>query len=226
MNRSSYPARDARPRRVVIALWIVSILIAFGVGVLFGGGDDADQSLDTNPAPTSSATSRPSVLNGVPVGYELSEEGAVTAATNFAQIMSGPSGDAGRYRTAMQTLAAPSWSDRAAELASNAIDFAERRYGPGGSIGFHPLRYKVDDYSDRAATIQLWGVVVASGPKVAVVEESWVTATVQLSRVDDDWRVSGQTSTAGPTPRLLAGQDSTPISVLDDFEEFGRAPQP
>ena len=226
MDTSSYAARQTGPRRVVIALWIVSILIAFGVGIVLGGGDNGDQPSDTNPAPTASATSRPSVLNGVPVGYELSEEGAVTAATNFAQIMSGPSGDAERYRTAMQTLAAPSWSDRAVELASNAIDFAERRYGPGASIGFHPLRYKVDDYSDSAATIALWGVVVASGPKVAGVEESWVTATVQLSRVGDDWRVSGQTSTAGPTPRLLVGQDSAPVSVLDDFKEFGRAPQP
>jgi hypothetical protein len=223
VNRSSYAARDARPRRVVIALWIVSILIAFGVGIVLGGGDNGDQPPGTNPAPTASATSRPSVLNGVPVGYELSEEGAVAAATNFAQIMAGPSRDAERYRNAMQTLAAPSWRDRALELASNAIDFAERRYGPGASIGFHPLRYKVEDYSDSAATIQLWGVVVASGPKVAGVEESWVTATVHLSRVDDDWRVSGQTSAAGPTPRLLAGQDSTPVSVLNGFEEFGRA---
>jgi hypothetical protein len=149
VNRSSYAARDPRPRRVVIALWTVSLLIAFGVGSVLGGGDDVDQSPDTNRAPKASATSRPSVLNGVPVGYELSEEGAVTAATNFAQIMSGPTGEPNRYLAAIGTLAAPGWRERAIERASNAMDFTRRRYGSDARIALHPVRYKVVDYSPK-----------------------------------------------------------------------------
>jgi hypothetical protein len=140
--------------------------------------------------------------------------------------MADAAGDAGAYRAAVETLAAPVWRTQANELASNGLNFVKRRYGQGASISFQPLRYRVDQYTDGRATIQLWGMVIASGPKIRRLEESWITTSIQLSWVQNDWRASGQDSKAGPTPHLLSGQDAAAAAGLNDFQEFGRAPQP
>jgi hypothetical protein len=227
-TRSSDSGGLSRRRGSRVVLLTVLVLLVLGIGILIGRSLEPDRAAPRVVAPSASPriTEGSDVINGVAVGYDRSEDGAVAAATTFAGVMSGPSGDVGAYRAAMGTLAAPDWKARADELASNAISFLRSRYGDGGSISFQPIRYKVDHYSDDAATVQLWGVVVATGPKVQRLEESWITGTIRLSWIQDDWRVSGQDSKAGPTPRLLAGQDATPADELNDFQGYGRAPQP
>ena len=228
MDTHSFDHRASSRRGGRVALVVVLVLVVLGIGILIGRTLAPDRTTPGAVAPSASPRTpeAPGVINGVAVGYDRSEDGAVAAATTFAGVMSGPSGDVGAYRTAMATLAAPDWKTRADELASNAIDFLRSRYGDGGSISFQPLRYKIDHYSDNAATVRLWGVVVASGPKIPRLEESWITGTIRLSWVQDDWRVSGQDSEAGPTPHLLAGQDAASVGELNDFQEYGRAPQP
>lgn len=165
------------------------------------------------------------VVNGVPLGYERTEEGAVLAATAFARVMSAASADVDRYRSAMETLAAASWRNRAQELAANGSEFVRDRYGVESSIVFVPIRYRVAEYSADRATIEIWGVTLATGPKVNGMEESWVTGTIQLTWTGD-WRVAGGRSETGPTPELLEAEQSLPFSVLDRFEEYSGAPIP
>jgi hypothetical protein len=165
-------------------------------------------------------------INGVPVGYARTEEGAILAATNFAQVMTAASDESADYKRAMRTLATPEWAGRSAELAENTIAFVEERYGQGGFATFAPLRYRVTSYSVDNASVDLWGVLVATGPKIQRIDESWLVATVELDWVDGDWRVGGQGSQAGPTPQLLQTQDGTPETELDGFEEYSNAARP
>lgn len=176
-------------------------------------------------APKPEASSPPVVQSNEPSpSQERDEAGAVDAATRFSRIMTGPSGDPDSYIKDIGSIAAPTWTPRAQELAENSIDFVEERYGEGGTIDFKPLRYRVRSFSSDRATIDLWGVVLASGPKVGGIEESWVTATIELQWVGSGWRVSGQGSAGGPTPELLRTQeDKTVDEILSDFREYSDA---
>jgi hypothetical protein len=165
-------------------------------------------------------------INGVPVGYARTEEGAILAATNFARVMADPFSDSRVYQQAMETLASPEWRPQARELAQNTAAFALDRYGARGSISFSPLRYRAVEASDENAIIELWGVALASGPKVASTDESWIRGTIQLVWVDGDWRVGGQQSASGPTPRLFQNDEGPDFDVLDDFKGYGDVSQP
>jgi hypothetical protein len=134
--------------------------------------------------------------------------------------------DPDSYLAAAETMAAPQYRVEARRLAQNGLEFLQERYGTGGRFSFAPLRYRVDSYSDTEATISVWGVTVAAGPKIEGVEESWLTGTLDLVWVSGDWRLAGQTSETGPTPELLQTTDSASAAILDDFQEYNDAPTP
>lgn len=152
------------------------------------------------------------------------EASAVDAATHFARVMTGPSGDPDAYVEQMTSIASTGWRKRAEALARNGIEFVEERYGAGGSVEFHPIRFRVRSHSSTSAVIDIWGVVLASGPKVGGIEESWITGTVNLVWERSRWKVSGQSSTGGPTPELLQTEEENTVDeVLNEFEGYGDA---
>jgi len=171
-------------------------------------------------------TSPREVVNGVPVGYERTEAGAVEAATNFTRVMASVPDDADAYLAAAETMAAPDWKDDARRLAQNGLQFLRDRYGSGGAFTFSPLRYRVVEYSNDSATVAVWGVTVASGPKIRGIEESWLTGTLELVWVSNDWRLADQSSRTGPTPELLQTQDGVSVDALEGFQEYSHAPSP
>ena len=152
---------------------------------------------------------------------------ALEIATQFAQAIAGPSEGAADYIDEAVAFAAPEWRARAAELAENTLAFIEERYGEGGQIVFHPVKYRVGAQSEEQAVVDIWGVALGSGPNLAGIEESWLTGTVHLSYVDGEWKVSDQSSVGGPTPELLRTEDGFPVSrVLEEFEEYDDVPSP
>ena len=162
-----------------------------------------------------------------PSSPDISEplETPLEAATRYGRIMTGPSGDVETYLAEMDALAAPEWTERAAELAANGVDFVEERYGPGGSVEFYPVRYRIESESASEATVEIWGVVLGSGPNVNGIEETWGTGTLELVLVDSEWKVRGQSSVGGPTPELLRTEDAFPVTrILQDFEDYDNAP--
>ena len=208
MNQKSEQKRN---RSLIAFLALVALLLAFLLGRV--------------SAPEAESSSPPVVqLNEPSPPQERDEAGAVDAATRFSRILTGPSGDPESYMKDITSIAAPDWTPRAQELAENSIDFVQERYGEGGTIDFEPLRYRVQSFSTDRAAIDLWGVVLASGPKLGGIEESWVTATIELQWVGSEWRVRGQASAGGPTPELLRTQeDKTVDEILSDFEEYSDA---
>lgn len=208
------------------AVLVLCLVIGVAVGTWIGRATAPNGTPRASEPQHESRSSTRETVNGVTVGYPRTERGAVDAATNFARVMASASGDERSYRAAWLTMAAPEWKDRAEELAENGHEFLRERYGDGGSFTFSPLRYRVVSYSQSSATVELWGVTVASGPKVPGIDESWLTASIELTWTSGDWRVSGQSSATGPTPELLHTDDSRPSSSLDAFKEFEHAPSP
>lgn len=207
-------------------LWGVTALILFALGFLVGRWTGADDgSLQPSRSPIVEADAE-RLVHGVPVGYSHTQEGAVQAATNFTRVMASALENPDTYRAVLMTMAAPRWVSDAERVAENGIRFFNDRYGLGGSSTFSPLRYRVVSYSNTRATIQLWGVTIATGPRIDGIEESWLTGTVELSWVSGDWRIADQSSESGPTPELLQSGTDFSSRTLEGFKEYRRAPLP
>lgn len=207
-----------RRREVHLPRWVlVIILLVVGVAAfLIGRGTAPDEAIEVGqPKPNDSATS-PIMTND--------EESAVSAATRFARIMAGPTADSDEYLAQMQSIASDEWKARAEELAQNGVEYVIDRYGEGGTVEFQPIRYRVRSYSEDAAVIDIWGVVVGSGPKLGGIEDSWITGSVSIVWDGSQWKVSGQSSKGGPTPELLRTEEEETVEeVLAEFKEYGDA---
>jgi len=216
-------ARGANARRMLAAgLVLVSIILAFFIGRATSPTTEhavpnEGQKTLNEPGPTD-------LINGVPVGYAPTKEGATAAAFEFARIMAGGQADSSAYRLVMETLAAPSWKNRARELAENSAQFVQDEYGVGGAVSFYPLRYQVTDFAETSATIELWGVALAAGRNSSRADEAWLIGEVSLAWVNGDWRVTAQRSEPGPTPLLLQNQQGSSFDRVDGFREFESAP--
>lgn len=214
-NRDSFsPIQGRKSGRGALTLLLAGLLLIL-LGVLIGRVTAPEKS--ALPADSPSA-------GGGNVDLSRTEDGAVEAATNFGRVMAGPTNDPAAYQEALVALAAPQWTQEAAKLAANTLDFVRDRYGEGGNLTFAPVRYRLASYSTSEAVVQLWGATIASGPKVRGIEESWVTGTIHLLWIDGHWQVVGQESAAGPTPELLRATDDVSYqTVLEEFEEFQHA---
>ena len=212
-----------RPRFWLTAIAVSALALAAGIWV---GRQPAPDPLPVPGEAQQEPTPGGSEENGVPLGYAQSEIGAVEAATNFTRAMASVPEDPDLYLAAAETISAPSYREEARRLAENGLDFLRDRYGTGGRFSFAPLRYRVLEYSDTGAQVSVWGVTVASGPKIEGIEESWLTATLNLTWISGDWRLAGQTSETGPTPELLQTSDSSDASILDGYQEYDNAPIP
>lgn len=211
--RSPTESRDPGRIRLLLTILVLAVVvIAFAIGRATAPEGELDVEHRT---PNESA----------PPTATADEPGAVDAATRFAQIMTGPSADPATYIEEMKSIAASQWKTRSEELAQNGIEFVTERYGEGGSVEFQPVRYRVRSHSPESAVIDIWGVVLGSGPKINGIEESWVTGTVSLVWENSQWKVSGQSSKGGPTPELLrTEEEGTVQEVLADFKEYSDAP--
>lgn len=190
------------------------MLFLVGLGFLVGRAVSPDDSASVDGVKSSPPRDESPVVS-------RTEDGAVAAAADLARAMTGPHGDEATYRNLMESIAAASWRARAGELAENSIAFARDRYGEGGRVTFNPIRFRLVSYSEDRASVDLWGVVLAEGPKVGGIEESWITGTLQLVWTSSGWKVNGQSSQGGPTPESLRTEDGVSESIiLESFEEI------
>jgi hypothetical protein len=87
-----------------------------------------------------------------------------------------------------------------------------------------PVGYRVERYSQLAATIAVWYVCVVGSGATVQPQQSWRTETVELVWERGAWKVDSFASTVGPTPALTAS-DSEPsgelFTTIPSFREFG-----
>lgn len=210
--------RSTNSERRPLLLVVVAVIVALLLGMWIGHGlaPPREEASPSAPRPDAEQLSE----------HPQTEEGAIAAAAEFSRVIADVSTDEDQYRQAIREVAAPDWTSKAEELADNTLSFLEERYGSEGTFSFVPARYRVVEFAQDAATVDLWGVTLATGPKIAGVEETWITGTLQLVWTSDGWRVAGQDSATGPTPELVRADDERGGNPLSDFEEFGHAPTP
>lgn len=170
----------------------------------------------------------------MPAGFARSRSGAVAAAAAAVSAFDlGIVLDPERLRSTVAEVAAAGFREpllasyrQGAELLRQrlAIDTVPK---PVYFVKTAVVGYRVDRYSDDAATVAIWNVgVIGSGATVQP-QQSWSTQRVGLVWEDGTWKVTAFASEAGPTPPLGNAEAATGASELfrdvPTFDGFSHA---
>lgn len=197
-----------RPRT---ALWLAVVVVVGIVAFVLGrwvlpaeSGEGAD---GTRTAPTSTATPGEVALNAphgpktftknVPSGYTRDKAGAATAAVNAIQVQVAVAHGKADPETVKQTWIASNADQQTREALSE---------GPNTSgddqTNKLPVTTRVTEFSDSAATVEIWVVSVGSTSGIGggtLTAARWSTATYRLAW-EGDWKVVSLKSVSGPQP--------------------------
>ncbi|MDQ1037205.1 hypothetical protein QFZ75_003621 [Streptomyces sp. V3I8] len=237
------PRRGGRSssRSLVTVVGVVVLLIA---AIAFANRGDSDSASDTGtgdkPETASTAASGDAPVKskaaGIPTGYAHTEQGAQSAAANYAVAL-GSDGmfNAAKRHEIVQTVADRSTVERlqsgfdadySAGLLKN-IGLGEDGGAPSGSTFVNrtlPVGTRITSSSADAATIEVWcnslfGLTGETSTKP--VTNGWFTVTMKLNWADGDWKVLETSQKTGPTP--VNGDN--PVSGTEEIgkavDEFG-----
>ncbi|MEV7929668.1 hypothetical protein [Kitasatospora sp. NPDC088779] len=229
---------------ILLSVVLGAILIGRGQG---GSGGTAD-----NPTPSGKASEAAGgsslagagatgqaaasrLVEGVPVGYSNSREGAVAAAVNYEIARSSTrylTDSTARERILNTIMASDAAAGQikddnaAAARFSSALgltaDTADKLIARASALGS-----RVVSYSPQVATVSVWmsgivGLPTANAP--VPVSASWTTYTIALVWHDGDWKASSISVTPGPTPLQSTGQQPTSVDVFSSTDKDFDAP--
>ena len=222
------------PSRSLVTVVGVVVLLIAAIAFANRGDEDAPTAAQDPEQPRPAATA-PTGVHPVTTGYAHDEQGAQSAAANYAAAL----GSDGMFNNArrheiVQTVADPSAVDRLrsgfdADYSADflkRIGLTEEGSAPKGSTFVNrtlPAGTKVTSYSDDTATVEVWCnslFGIAGEKSTSPVTSSWFTVTMKL-RWSGDWKVLETAQKTGPTP--VAGDN--PVSGADEIgkavNEFG-----
>ncbi|MEV4685756.1 hypothetical protein [Streptomyces kurssanovii] len=228
-------------RSLITVVGVVVLLIAAIAFANQGGGADAPpEAGDKAPKaqPTAPSGVRPVKGNagGIPTGYAQDEQGAQSAAANYAVAL-GSDGmfDKARRRAIVETVADASAVDKLtsgfdadysagflAQIGLNADGSA-----PSGTTFVNrtmPAGTKVSSYSNDAADVDVWcmGLFGLTGEKsTKPVTSGWFTVSVKLKWNGSDWKVLETSQKTGPTPVTGDNAVSGSDEIAGAVNEFG-----
>ncbi|WP_395361794.1 hypothetical protein ACHGLA_19395 [Streptomyces sp. YH02] len=229
------PVRSSRSLITVVG--VVVLLVAAIAFANRGGGDPADAA---GPSADTPATSAPTAATGIrpvtgkngqiPTGYAQDEQGAQSAATNYAVAL----GSVGMFQDGPREDLVRATHDPA--VADDLLKRLDTSYSAEFLTGIGldangaaptgltfvsrtvPVGAKVRDYTDTSATVDVWctGLVGLAGTgSTKPVTSTWFTLTQKLTWAGGDWRITSSTQSEGPTP--VNGDNRA--SVADDIAE-------
>ncbi|MEV4974771.1 hypothetical protein [Streptomyces scopuliridis] len=238
------PRRPARgSRSLITVVGVVVLLIAAIAFANRGGGDDASGGgKGAAPGPGADPTAATGVRpvtgkNGeVPSGFARNEQGAASAAANYAVAL----GSDGMFRQdsrhgIVDTVYTP---EAAAELkgpqdAAYSTAFL-RKLGldadgnpPQGSTFVTrtvPIGTKVEKLSGDTAKVSVWymGLIGMSGPdSTNPVRTTWKTWSFDLRWLNNEWKVTADAQKDGPAPVPGDVAASTSDEISKAVEQFG-----
>ncbi|MFE1909593.1 hypothetical protein ACFW96_39145, partial [Streptomyces gardneri] len=236
------PVRNSRSLITVVG--VVVLLIAAIAFANQGGGDQADAADPTSNIPgkagTTAATGVRPVAgkNGsIPTGYAHDEQGAQSAATNYAVAL----GSAEMFTAAersriVRTIYAPSVAATRLNGLDKAfsdkdflarIGLAEDGAAPQGTTLISrtvPVGSKVESYAEDKATVSVWHSSLfgmAGEDSKNPVSEAWYTSSYELRWVGDDWKIIDVRQKDGPVPVSRDQRASTSQEMSDAVRQFG-----
>ncbi|MGW6685844.1 hypothetical protein [Streptomyces sp. NPDC054961] len=231
------PRRAPRASRGLVA--VVGVVVLLIAAIAFANQShtpqDPPQASDKPPAanPTA-ATGVPPVDTksaGIPKGFPQTEQGAQSAASNYAAAL----GSDGMFNPARRHAIVDAVADEStrAKLQSGfdadysagllaQIGLTKDGLAPTGSTFVNrtvPVGTKVKSLSDGSASVDVWciGMFGLTGEKsTRPVTNGWFTISLTLKWNGSDWKVVETAQKDGPTP--VTGDN--PVSTSD---EIGRA---
>ncbi|MER6786434.1 hypothetical protein ABT330_17740 [Streptomyces sp. NPDC000658] len=231
-------------RSLVTVVGVVVLLIAAIAFANRGGSDSASTSTSGGEADKPAATSttatgtKPvrSKTGGVPSGFAHTQQGAESAAANFAVAL----GSTGMFRedsrhdlvdtvyaaaTAAKLQPAMDRAYSADFLAKMGLD-ADGNAPTGDTFVSRvvPVGTTAQSYSDSTAKVAVWylGLIGMSGTtSTDPVTSSWKTWTFDLQWTDGDWKIVHDTQQDGPAP--VPGDDPAATSdvISKAIQEYG-----
>jgi hypothetical protein len=224
--------------RAVLGCGTVVVLFALGTGIALGratsGRAARAAAAPTQPSPGIVAPSSPSeaamrIVAGVPEGFADTRRGAVGAANAIldveaSELMAHP--DA--YRAAWREMCTPTYFSSSGRAAAEGVLAAQETNNhlltnvAAGQRVYErafPLTVDVLTYTDAAATVRTWSLVVAhpgDGPTLV----SFNAGTLQLRWSAGNWKLDGgnassSTSEGASGPLLLDSGPQLPGYLAD-----------
>ncbi|MGX5214391.1 hypothetical protein ACWKT3_37925 [Streptomyces violaceus] len=237
------PRRTPRSssRSLVTVVGVVVLLLA-AIAFANRGGGDADKNDSTADKPETAATApsgqRPvqSKSGGIPSGFAQNQEGAESAAANYAVVL--VSADILKPVRRTEIVHQVFDTGRVSELERNLdqvydkafldkVGLDENGEAPKGSTYVSrtmPVGTRTTEYSGSAATVEVWctGVFGMTGESSQnPVTNDWFTMTLRLRWTDGDWKVDSFSQKEGPAPVNGDNKVSTSDDISKAVEEFG-----
>ncbi|GAA1901363.1 hypothetical protein [Streptantibioticus ferralitis] len=235
-GESTGPAAGRRPvrssRTLVTVVGVVVLLIA---ALAFatrgsGGGSGNDGAKGGQAAPTTPTGDRPVAgkTAGIASGFPKTEEGAQSAAANYAVALGGDGMfKAARRHEIVSAVADPSTLDKlqggyeAAYSAAflHSIGLNQDGAAPSGETFVNrtiPIGVKLTNFTGDTADASVWctGIFGLAGEaSTKPVTQSWFTVTFKLKWDGSDWKVLATDQTKGPTP--ISGDN--PVSTANEI---------
>ncbi|MFI6447872.1 hypothetical protein [Kitasatospora sp. NPDC050543] len=250
-EQSSYPvsARQARPVRTlltvlaVVTLLVVAISIANRGKADRGGGATAPSGDRASGAAGAGSSLEPSgqepvstTSNGIANGYPHTDQGAQSAAANFAVAL----GSADMFRTDARHTTVSTVADPAAEPAlQSRLDQGfngdtAARYGldaqgraPKGLTFVSrtiPVGTKSVGYGDAETKVEVWSTRLtglAGERSTRPVAANWFTLTLSLRWTGSDWKLTDYASREGPAPVPGDQQAATAEEITGAVQQYG-----
>ncbi|MER6348964.1 hypothetical protein ACWC10_26725 [Streptomyces sp. NPDC001595] len=237
------PRRGGRSssRSLVTVVGVVVLLIA-AIAFANRGGDDSATSDTTTDKPetsTTAATGETPVNGktaGVPTGFAQTQQGAESAAANYAVALgSAEMFDKAKRNAILQTIITPS---RVADFEATL----DRAYTPdfNKNVGLNedgttpqgytfvsrtsPIGTKVTEASDTSAKVEVWcsGLLGLAGENSTTpVTNSWFTITMQLEWTAGDWKIVTHSQKEGPAPVPGDDRASSADEMAKVVQEYG-----
>ncbi|MFJ4192017.1 hypothetical protein [Kitasatospora sp. NPDC089509] len=240
--------RQSRPLRTLLTVLVVVTLLVVAISIANrgkpGSGGSGGSSADHAAAnATSGAGPAPSgdqpvgtTVNGIASGFPHSEQGAQSAAANYAVAI----GSADMFRTdSRHTIVATIADPGAAGALQSRLDQGfggdtAARYGldaqgraPKGLTFVSrtvPVGTKSTGYSDADAKVEVWctGLTGLAGERsVQPVTANWFTLALSLHWTGSDWKLADFTSRQGPAPMPGDQQAATADEITGAVQQFG-----
>jgi hypothetical protein len=233
------PVRNSRSLITVVG--VVVLLIAAIAFANQGGGEDApsgDGAEGPGTQPTAATGVKPVTgKNGqIPTGYAKDEQGAQSAAANYAVAL----GSDGMFKPATRRAIVETIHDPA--VVDGLVSDLDRAYSAGflANVGLNadgstpagltfvsrtvPVGTKVTGLAGDKATVEVWctGLVGLAGPNsTKPVTETWFTITQNLKWVGNDWKIESSSQKEGPTPVNGDNRASSADEIAGAVEGYG-----
>ncbi|WP_405599478.1 hypothetical protein OG741_19105 [Streptomyces sp. NBC_01410] len=234
------PVRNSRSLITVVG--VVVLLIAAIAFANQGGGDDTTSGGGTEAAagaePTAATGVKPvkGKAGGVPSGYAKDEQGAQSAAANYAVAL--VSADilkpTQRHEIVSQLFVAGKVGELQAKLdqAYNQAFLSKLGLDANGNAAkgltyvsrTAPVGTKITAYADTSATVEVWctGVFGTAGiSSTNPVTNDWFTMTLKLQWADESWKVESFSQKDGPAPVNADRTASSADEIAKAVEQYG-----